>query len=96
MQLKLVRSGGLAGLDMVATIDTSDLPAAQQSVVATLLTADPKVTGVNRPGGADQFSYQLEVLDGDHTVHHHWAEPEVPEAVRPLLAELTRRAKPAH
>jgi hypothetical protein len=81
---------------MVATTDTSDLPVAQQSVVAALLTTDPKVPGVDRPGGADQFSYQLEVRDGDHTVHHHWAEPEVPEAVRPLLAELTRRARPAH
>jgi len=96
VQLKLVRSGGLAGLDMITTIDATDLPAAQQGLAATLLTADPEVPGVNRPGGADQFSYQLEVRDGDDTVHHHWAEPEVPEAVRPLLAELTRRAKPAH
>jgi hypothetical protein len=96
VQLKLVRSGGLAGLDMVTTIDTTDLPVVQQSLAAALLTADPDVPGVNRPGGADQFSYRLEVRDGDHTVHHRWAEPEVPEVMRPLLAELARRAKPAH
>lgn len=96
MQLKLVRSGGLAGLDMVTTIDTTDLPVVQQSLVVALLTADPDVPGMNRPGGADQFSYQLEVRDGDHAAHHHWAEADVPEAVRPLLAELTRRARPAH
>jgi len=96
VQLKLVRSGGLAGLAMVATIDTSDLPVAQQSVAATLLTADPEGPSLNQTGGADQFSYRLEVRDGDHIVHHHWQEPEVPEAVRPLLAELTSRATPAH
>jgi hypothetical protein len=95
MQLKLVRSGGLAGLDMVAALDTADLPVDQQDVVDTLLTADLQSPHVNRPGGADQFSYQLEIHHGDRTVRHHWQEPDVPETVRPLLAELTRRAKPA-
>ncbi len=96
MQLKLVRSGGLAGLDMVATIDTSDLSVSQQSVAATLLTANPEGPSLNLTGGADQFSYRLEVRDSDHTVHHHGQEREVPEAVLPILAELTSRAKPAH
>jgi hypothetical protein len=50
---------------------------------------------MSRPGGADQFSYQLEIHHGESTVRRHWEEPEVHEAVRPLLAALTRRAKPA-
>jgi hypothetical protein len=94
--LKLVRSGGLAGLDMVASLDSSDLSADQRNVVATLLSADLPRPRVSRPGGADQFSYQLEIHHGDRTVHHHWEEPDVPETVRPLLAELIGQAKPAH
>ena len=95
MQVKLVRSGGIAGLKMVATADTADLPADQQDVVSRLLAEDLRGPGVSRPGGADQFSYQLEIQHGECTVRRHWQEPEVPEAVRPLLAALTRRAKPA-
>jgi hypothetical protein len=96
VHLRLVRSGGLAGLDMVASLDSTDLPADQQDLVATLLAADSITPRMSRPGGADQFSYQLEIHHGDHTVRHHWAEPDVPETVRPLLAALAHVAKPAH
>ena len=95
MQLKLVRSGGLAGLDMVSTVDTVDLSMDQQDVVSSLLTADLGDQGGRRSGGADQFSYQLEIHHGDRTVLCQWAEPEVPETVRSLLVTLTRQAKPA-
>ncbi|HZY00207.1 MAG TPA: protealysin inhibitor emfourin [Dermatophilaceae bacterium] len=94
MQVKLVRSGGIAGLNMVATVDTVELPADQQVVVSKLLAEDLRGPGVSRPGGADQFTYQLEIQHGDRTVRREWEEPEVHETVRPLLAELTRRAKP--
>jgi hypothetical protein len=96
VQVKLVRSGGLAGVNMVATVDSADLPADQQEVVSTLLAGDLRGPGLGRPGGADQFSYQLEIKDGDNTVTRHWLEPEVHEKVRPLLAALTRQARPAH
>jgi len=95
MQVRLVRSGGLAGLRMVATADSEDLPADQQAVVSRLLTEDLRGSGVSPPGGADQFSYQLEIQHGDRTVRRHWQEPEVNEIVRPLLDSLTRQAKPA-
>lgn len=95
MQVKLVRSGGFAGLDLVATVDSVDLPADQQDVVSKLLTEDLRGPGVSRPGGADQFSYELEIQHGDRTVRRQWKEPEVHETVRPLLATLTRQAKPA-
>ena len=96
MHLRLVRSGGLAGLDMVASLDSTDLPADQQDLVATLLAADSITPRMSRPGGSDQFSYQLEIHHGDRTVRHHWEEPDVPETVRPLLAALAHAAKPAH
>jgi len=95
MQVKFVRSGGFAGLKMVATVDSSDLPPDQQDVVNRLLTEDLRGPGASRPGGADQFSYQLEIQHGGRTVKRRWEEPEVLETVRPLLAGLTKEAKPA-
>jgi hypothetical protein len=94
MQVKLVRSGGFSGLSMVATVDTDDLPADQQGVVSRLLTEDLRNTSVSRPGGADQFSYQLEIQQDGRTVRRSWQDPEVHEAVRPLLSALTSQAKP--
>ncbi|MEP7018191.1 MAG: protealysin inhibitor emfourin [Actinomycetota bacterium] len=97
MHLKLVRSGGLAGLTMVASVDSADLPSDQQGLIALLLTlgVSPKPDAGQR-GGPDQFSYQLEIHQGEHSVRHHWDEPDVPEMVRPLLAALVNEARPAH
>lgn len=95
MKVTFVRSGGITGLKMVATVDSADLPADQQGVVSTLLTQDLRGSGASPPGGADQFSYQLEIQQGDRTVQRSWAEPEVDETVRPLLAALTRQARPS-
>jgi hypothetical protein len=94
MQVKLVRSGGLVGLNMEATVDTDDLSADQQGVVSRLLNEDLRRTDVSRPGGADQFSYELEIQHGDRTVRRRWEGPEVDEAVRPLLSALASQAKP--
>jgi len=94
MQVKFVRSGGLAGLRMVATVDSSDLPPDQQEVVSRLLTEDLRAPGASRPGGADRYSYQLEIRQGGRTVKRRWDEPEVQEAVRPLIAGLTKAARP--
>jgi hypothetical protein len=95
MRVKLVRSGGLVGLKMVATVDSSDLPPDQQDVVSRLLTEDLRGPVASRPGAADQFSYLLEIQHGGRTVKRRWDEPEVLETVRPLLAGLTKAARPA-
>lgn len=94
MQVKFVRSGGLAGLEMVAKVDTVDLPTDQQDLVAKLLADDVRGPA-SQSRGADQFSYQLEIQHAGRKVRRRWDEPEVPETVRPLLATLTRQAKPA-
>jgi hypothetical protein len=94
MEVKFVRSGGFMGLDMVATVDSADLPPDQQAVVSRLLTEDLRDSAANRPGGADQFSYELEIHHGDRMVTRHWDEPEVQDTVRPLLSGLSKAAKP--
>lgn len=94
MKVKLVRSGGIAGLNMVASMDSADLPPDQQKVVSTLLTKDLRSSGASPPGAADQFTYQLEIQHGDQTVRRQWSEPEVHDTVRPLLSTLTRQGTP--
>ena len=96
MHLNLVRSGGLAGLNMVASLDSADLSADQQGLVAALLAAESPILSGGAAGGADQFSYRLEIHQGDRIVRHEWDEPDVPETLRPLLAALVNEAKPAH
>lgn len=93
MQVKLVRSGGIAGLNIEATVDTADLPADQQGVVSRLLTEDLRRSAVSRPG-ADQFSYRLEIEQDGLTVLRSWQDPEVHESVRPLLSSLASQARP--
>jgi len=80
---------------MVALLDSADLSADQQGLVAELLTTGSPTSHGGPPGGADQFTYQLDIGQGDRTFSHHWAEPDVPEMVRPLLAALLHEAKPA-
>ncbi|MFE3293066.1 protealysin inhibitor emfourin [Rhodococcus sp. NPDC059234] len=90
------RSGGLAGIDMTASVDVQDLPLDQQQRVTALMTDPDGDTSSAGVGGVpDRFSYELAVSDGDRTWTHHWTESQVPEAVRPLLAALGDRAHPA-
>jgi len=94
VQVRFARSGGFAGLDLVATVDTVDLSGDQQELVAGLLSGDLRDQGASRTGGADQFCYQLDIQHGERKVRCRWEEPEVPDSVRPLLAALTYQAKP--
>jgi emfourin len=87
------RSGGLAGIDMAASVDTGDLPPEDGQLVADLLTG----TAAAEDSAAaipDGFSYELALNDGTRTRTHRWQEPHVPDTVRPLLAALTERAHP--
>lgn len=90
------RTGGIAGIDMIASVDATDLPAEQARLVNALLTdprAEPPTPSVG--GAPDQFSYELTINNGDQTSTRRWEEAQVPEAVRSLLATLAERAYPA-
>jgi hypothetical protein len=84
--------GGYTGQRLTSSVDTAELPAAQMSealrALETLASTEP-------PAASPQPRYQL-------TVHHpsgvqvvEVVEPHVPPAMRPLLTELMRRARPA-
>lgn len=90
------RSGGFAGIPLTATVTADELGQEHAAQLRELLTAGsqeqaPEASG---GGGADRFQYELDLDDGQHHRSFSWNESRVPEPVRPLLAALTRRARP--
>jgi hypothetical protein len=67
-RVRLTRSGGLAGLSMVASVDLDDLPAPKARKVRSALEgmdlAPPKRRRSAPAPFADGFQYDLEVDDG--------------------------------
>jgi len=96
LRIKYRRSGGFAGIDLVAEALADELPGEQADAAAQLLSGPaPPASAQNPPGMADQFSYQLHLDDGERQRTFQWAGQEVPDEARPLLATLNRRAAPA-
>jgi hypothetical protein len=100
-RVRLTRSGGLAGLSMVASVDLDDLPAATAKKVRTALAEvdfdpapAPRKAGRRAPaprawpGAADTYQYDLEVIDGKKrsiTLHDPVSSPEVKALLDVLL-----------
>ena len=95
IHLAFRRSGGLAGIAMVARVDVRDLPVEQAQLVTELIGGDSPAAASAPVGGADRFSYELRLDDGDRTRTFNWDETQVPDRLRPLLASLTGQASPA-
>ena len=94
--VRLTRSGGLAGLSLVASVDLDDLPpAGARKVRAALADVDftPKRRRAAPAPFPDGFQYDIEVDDGEKrsiTVHDPVASP----GVQKLLDVLLPLAKP--
>lgn len=88
-----LRSGGLAGITLAVETDTSELPPGQGEIVRTLL-ATPGSSPPSAPQAPDQFTYELRLGQGRRQRVLRWQETAVPDAVRPLIDELTSRARP--
>ncbi|HVL05326.1 MAG TPA: protealysin inhibitor emfourin [Acidimicrobiales bacterium] len=98
-RVRLTRSGGLAGLSMVAAVDLDELPpASAEKVEAALAEMDferpRRRRTVPAPGPwPDAFQYDIEVDDGEKrsiTVH----DPVISPEVRALLDVLVPLAEP--
>ena len=90
------RSGGLAGVELAAEVHGDELRSEHATAVAELLAHGVGSPQRTTPPGvpADQFSHELHVDDGTHERTFHWTDAEVPESLRPLIAELNHRATP--
>lgn len=88
------RSGGLAGIDMVAELHSGDLNDADAAAVRALLADPPAAKAAPKSGRPDQFDHQLTLTDGTSRRAFHWSDGEVPDEARSLLATLRQRAEP--
>lgn len=94
MRIRYRRSGGIAGVDLTTDTTSDQLSPEFARVADELLSGAPAGSGSTSTAMPDRFSYTLELDDGSrrHTVQ--WAESDVPDEARPLLAELNRQARP--
>ena len=96
-RVKLTRSGGLAGISMVASVDLDELPPdTAEQVRAALDEVDFKTrvrSATSRAGMADGFQYDLVVTDGK-TRKLTARDPFVGPALRALLDLLLPLAEP--
>lgn len=95
MQIDLARSGGVAGITMRTSVDTSTLPSeeaeeieqAMRGIDFAKLGRDTS-TGGTKP---DRFQYDLTVTIGDQRHELSAAEQDLPPELRRLLDRLLRR-----
>ena len=97
MKVRLVRSGGVAGIRLAAETDSARLPEEGAQDLARLveesgILALPADT-LSRPAGPDRFSYRLTVETGgrEHTVEI--AEEDLTPALEPLIGWLVSLAR---
>jgi hypothetical protein len=93
VRVEFRRSGGLAGITIGVDTDTDELSPAEGELIRALL-AGPDSPPSSGPGAPDRFTYELRIGDGRHWRVRRWQESAVPDGVRPLIAELTRRSLP--
>lgn len=96
MKIHFERSGGFAGLTLRTVVDSTDLHPAAAHELATLVDQSGLATAsghriVNRI--ADAFSYSLTIDDDGRCSAFASDETSLPDAARPLIDWLTRRAQ---
>jgi hypothetical protein len=89
--VRLVRSGGFAGLKMTASTDVDALPVDAQAVIADA----PPAARARAAQGADRFQYELTIPTGPRrTRTYRFAEGSMPDGLEPLVTALAEQLKP--
>ena len=99
-RVRLTRSGGLAGLSLVASVDLDDLPpATAETVRAALDKVDFKPRRRRAARGApvglpDAYQYDVEVIDGKKRRSLTAHDPVTSRELQALLDALLPLAEP--
>jgi len=96
MHIEFSRSGGFAGIRLVASVDTEDLPADQASSLNQLIREAeffglPEKLAPEKPA-PDRFEYQLTIKASEKSHSVVVNDAAAPESLRPLLNYLTTLA----
>ena len=97
-QLSIRRTGGLAGLAMVASVDTHELDEDEAEHLSSALEGldldnVTKAVPAN-PHAADSFHYKLHIRRGDTEHSVSFSEREMPPELAPVVRALMDRAEP--
>jgi hypothetical protein len=92
LRVRLETSGGYAGLQRTADLDTDDLSSVD---LAAALNALQEAAAVPPAAPGPQPRYRLTVFRPGGPLIAELSEPDVPAEVRPLLRELLASARPA-
>ena len=97
--LSLQRTGGLAGVPVKATLETSELDPSEAAEMLSALDRvdlDQLKAREDWPAGAaDTFQYTLEVRRGDATQTASFTDRQVPPELAPVIRALVHRSRPA-
>ena len=88
--VRLVRTGGFAGLTMTAVAPVADLPADVQAVLADA----PRASRARPVAGVDRFTFQLTIPVGKRTRTYHFTEESTPQGLEPILSHLAPHLAP--
>jgi hypothetical protein len=90
--VRLVRTGGFAGLTMSAVAPVADLPPVAQAALA-----DAPPASRSRPAaGVDRFSFELTIPVGPkRTRTYRFVEDAVPEGLEPVVSHLSGHLAPS-
>jgi hypothetical protein len=92
--VSLERSGGFTGQRLTSSVETEELPGAEMTEALRALEAFASSAQTTRSAAApSQPLYRLTIHRPSGQQVVEVAESEVPAAMRPLLAELVRRAR---
>jgi hypothetical protein len=98
LELSLRRTGGLAGLAMVASLNTQDLDAEEAGRILHALDRVDLDHVQDRPGAApgaaDMFQYELQVRGPGGTRTSRFSERQMPAELAAVIRALMRRAQP--
>ncbi|CAG1014661.1 hypothetical protein ANAEL_05045 [Anaerolineales bacterium] len=97
MKITFEQSGGFMGLKSGLAIDLSDLPSDDAETLRRLVDESNFFTLAENPPARPvpdgfQYTITIETKMTKHTVH--MSDTTIPEELRPLLQELSHRARP--
>jgi len=97
VRVEYIRSGGVAGVTLRGSVDTSRLPADEARRLTELVDAVDFAALVAHPPAParvpDRFQYDLVVERGPDRYELALGESQVPPELRPLLDRMTAIAK---
>ena len=95
MNIHLVRSGGFGGMRREVRVETQSLRPEDREPLEGLVRDSGFFTlpeKFPKPGkGADYFTYSITVDDGKRVHTVQVAEPSLPDSLRPLIREVSKR-----